>query len=254
MANQCLAWSISDSKMDRFDNNGPKFYLPIRCSQLRVTEQDVCASHYEKRAKPSLNKNRPACFWGLVTEPIRDRGEGKNYMAFGPYFMEKAKQFSLSNESMVRVKGMHAKAIAGVEAPAPPELPVETGTVKKKAAPRKKKDAPVAVPIAVAAPVAAPVAIAAPVEKKKPRVKRAPKATSAPIAPIAILAEEEIVADIVEVSVKPFTHGSNLYYLDSAKNKLYDRQRDGGTKGIYQGRWDSVKEKVITDIPDSDQE
>jgi hypothetical protein len=99
--------------------------------------------------------------------------------------------------------------------------------------------------------VAAPVAIAAPVEKKKPRVKRAPKATSAPI---AILAEEEIVADIVEVSVKPFTHGSNLYYLDSAKNKLYDRQRDGGTKGIYQGRWDSVKEKVITDIPDSDQE
>ena len=235
--------------MDRFDNNGPKFYLPIRCSQLRVADQDVCASHYEKRAKPSLNKNRPACFWGLVTEPIRDRGDGKNYMAFGPYFMEKAKQFSLSNESMVRVKGMHAKAVAGVEAPVP-ELPVETGTVKKKAAPRKKKDVAVVVAVAVAAPAPAP----APVEKKKPRVKRAPKTTSAPIAPIAILAEEEISADIVEVPVKPFTHGSNLYYLDSAKNKLYDRQRDGGTKGIYQGRWDSVKEKVITDIPDSDQE
>ena len=244
--------------MDRFDNNGPKFYLPIRCSQLRVADQDVCGSHYEKRAKPSLNKNRPACFWGLVTEPIRDRGDGKNYMAFGPYFMEKAKQFSLSNESMVRVKGMHAKAVAGVEAPVP-ELPVETGTVKKKAAPRKKKDVAVPVPIApvpVTAPVAVAVAVAvaAPVEKKKPRVKRAPKTTSAPIAPIAILAEEEISADIVEVPVKPFTHGSNLYYLDSAKNKLYDRQRDGGTKGIYQGRWDSVKEKVITDIPDSDQE
>ena len=238
MTNQCLAWSISDSKMDRFDNNGPKFYLPMRCSQLRVADQDVCASHYEKRAKPSLNKNRPACFWGLVTEPIRDRGDGKNYMAFGPYFMEKAKQFSLSNESMVRVKGMHAKAVAGVEAPPPSELPVEAGTVKKKAAPRKKKDLPV-VPVAapVAAPVAVPVAapVAAPVEKKKPRVKRAPKTTSAPIAPIAILAEEEISADIVEVPVKPFTHGSNLYYLDSAKNKLYDRQRDGGTKGIYLG-------------------
>ena len=279
----CLAWAPKDNKMDRFID-GPKFYLPIRCQELRVEGQCICANHLRRKMEPLNNKNHPSRYWGLVTEPIqnierKNEKTQKSILAFSPWFMEKAKHYTLSHESMVRVKGLMKKAVEGLPEPvAVPEIVTEVAAVapvKKTRGPSKKKVAAPLVEVPVVEEVLEEVTEAplVPLEttkvKVKVKVKAAPKEKSAPkvkaptksstkgkepeVPPVAVI-EGVIEEDVAIVSVKPFSVNSKLYYIDSVKKKLYDRAKDGTTKGIYQGRWDALEEKIITTIPDSDAE
>lgn len=259
---QCLAWSIRDTHMDSFVN-GPKYHLPYRCVEPAIKGDVVCAKCFIKRAKPRTKGGfSPSKWWGLVSEPIQNIGEQINHLAFSPWFYEKAKQYSLSEESMKKAKRLFEVAtqnIAVSEQPKPLEAVQEEKplVVEKKKPGRKKKEAtPVETkpePV-VEKPAAAP---AVP-EKKKPVLKKkAPKTVEEKLPdPIAFISNEKPIEpeDVEYIQVKPFQHDGTLYYLDSRKQKLYDRQKDGSCKGIYKGRWDSVAEKIVSTIPDSDTE
>lgn len=261
-SSQCLAWWIRDTHMDSFVN-GPKYHLPYRCVEPAIKGDTVCAKCFLKREKPrQRNGFYPAKWWGLVTEPVQNIGEQINHMAFSPWFYEKAKQYSLSEESMKKAKRLFEVATQNVtvaEAPKPLDAAPETkpAVVEKKKPGRKKKDATPAEtkPESVAEkPAPAPA-----IEKKKPVLKKkAPKIATEekPPEPIAFISNEKPIEpeDVEYIQVKPFQHDGTLYYLDSRKQKLYDRQKDGSCKGVYKGRWDSVMEKVVTTIPDSDAE
>ena len=244
--------------MDSFVN-GPKYHLPYRCVEPSIKGDVVCAKCFIKRAKPRTKGGfSPSKWWGLVSEPIQNIGEQINHLAFSPWFYEKAKQYSLSEESMKKAKRLFEVAtqnVAVTEAPKPLEAvqeeTKEKAVVEKKKPGRKKKDIAVAVP--EVKKETEPV-----VEKKKPVLKKkAPKAAEekAPEPVAFISSEKPIEAEDVEyIQVKPFQHDGTLYYMDSRKQKLYDRQKDGSCKGVYKGRWDSVAEKVVSTIPDSDAE
>jgi hypothetical protein len=263
---RCLAWYLNDNYLERYLENGPKFYPPMRCKELCVGNECVCATHLKKRENPpsNLNKNRSGAYWGLVNEPIRNFGDGKNYLALGPWFMEKAKQLLLSEEKMRKLKAQYAAATEGVpNAPPMPSLnaaavavpevaAVASEPVKKKTGRKKKEEVVVATPAAAPAPAPA----AEPVKKKRGPKKAVSQVAAAdgPIVGVVLEPKPVAVEDFVEVSVRPFEHAGTLYYLDPKKQKLYDRARDGSTKGLYKGRWDSSTETIVSSIPDSDAE
>lgn len=259
MDTRCLAWNVKDDIMGSFVG-GPKYYLPYRCHETKMAGQEICAKCYRKKEQPRSNKNHPARWWGVITEPIDNIGDQISHLAFSPWFMEWVKKKSLSSESMARAKKAIDRARDGI--PNPPPLPI------------------VETPNEGQAAVSTPVAPVAPVQKKKPRVvkpkegvvekkeekekkprkPRVKKAAPDVVVPVstqpqAVLSEETPleVEDVIEVQVKPFEHAGNLYYMDGKKSKLYDRQKDGGCKGIYMGRWDSALEKIVKD-EDSDRE
>jgi hypothetical protein len=256
---QCLAWNIKDDIMGSFPG-GPKYYLPYRCHETRLAGQEICAKCSRKKELPRSNKNHPARWWGLVTEPISDIGDQISHFAFSPWFLEWAKKRPLSPESMVRAKKSIQRAQEGIpNPPALPEVPVNT-IVQPKVEEPKVEEAKVAeAPVVKKKPRVVkpkenqetPVAE----KKKKPRVVKAKQEPVVNVTPQAILSEETPLEaeDVIEVSVRPFEHAGNLYYMDGKKSKLYDRQKDGGCKGIYMGRWDSVSEKIVKD-EDSDRE
>ena len=244
--------------MDSFVN-GPKSHLPYRCVEPAIKGDTVCAKCFIKRAKPRTKGGfSPSKWWGLVTDPIQNIGEQINHLAFSPWFYEKAKQYSLSEESMKKAKRLFEVATQNVsvaETPKPLEdvAPPKTEAVveKKKPGRKKKEELPVEKPIEK---VSEP-----PVVQKKKIVlkKKAPKTVEEKTPePIAFVSNEKPIEpeDVEYIQVKPFQHDGTLYYLDSRKQKLYDRQKDGSCRGIYKGRWDSVVEKIVTTIPDSDAE
>ncbi len=257
MDTRCLAWSVKDDIMGSF-LGGPKYYLPFRCHETKLAGQDICAKCLRKKELPLSNKNHPARWWGLVTEPIDNIKDQISHFAFSPWFVEWAKKKPLPPESMARAKKAIERAREGIENP--PALPTVT-TVELKD------------PIVTSVPVAS--VNSAVVEKKKPRVVKKEKPASeekevkprkpriskktvvSPVAAVvqAVLSEEPPleVEDVIEVEVKPFEHAGNLYYMDGKKSKLYDRQKDGGCKGIYMGRWDNTLERIVKD-DDSDRE
>jgi hypothetical protein len=258
MDTRCLAWNVQEHLTGTFVG-GPKFYLPYRCRETKLTGMEICAKCLRKKEGVRGNKNRPARWWGIVSDPIDNLGDQISHFAFSPWFMEWAKKRPLCPESMARAKKAIEKAREGI--PNCPPLPVVP-------------EIPSAVS-EVAPPVAPPIQEPVPIQKKKPRVvqklapsetpaapekaKRKPrvakKETPVSVAVQAILVSEQPLEaeEVLEVVVKPFEHAGNLYYIDTKKSKLYDRQKDGGCKGIYMGKWDSAVEKIVKD-DDSDKE
>jgi hypothetical protein len=247
---QCLAWNVKDDIMGSFPG-GPKYYLPYRCHETKLAGQEICAKCYRKKELPRSNKNHPARWWGLVTEPISNFGEQISHLAFSPWFLEWVKKRPLSSESMARAKKAIQRAQEGIPNPPPlPEVPVNTLVQPQESVEPIIKKKP-----RVVKPKEVPLEATKEEKKKKPRVVKPKQVSSVAVAPQAILSEDTPleVEDVIEVVVRPFEHAGNLYYMDGKKSKLYDRQKDGGCKGIYMGRWDSTLEKIVKD-EDSDRE
>ncbi len=253
METRCLAWNVKDEIMGSFEGGGPKYFLPYRCHETKMAGQDICAKCYRKKEGPRKNKNSPARWWGLVSDPITDFGEQISHLAFSPWFMDKLKTKSLSPESTARAKKAIERARDGVPNSAPlPSIPQTQGQEVK------VEEVKVEAPVVKKKPRVVKPKEEKENKEKQPRKPRAKKEEVVPpvnFTPQAILSEEKPleVEDVIEVQVKPFEHAGNMYYMDGKKSKLYDRQKDGGCKGIYMGRWDSVLEKIIKD-DDSDRE
>jgi hypothetical protein len=102
---------------------------------------------------------------------------------------------------------------------------------------------------------------------KKPRAKKAiieePKqeavkedtnvvtAIPAEVTHVESMDDPIVVREIIKVCLKPFSHDGSNYWRDVEREKLYKRSKDG-KRGDYVGRWDSVRQRLVREAPDSD--
>ena len=95
------------------------------------------------------------------------------------------------------------------------------------------------------------------VEKPKKRVLKMPveeKQIVFPIYDASVMAEGDeepiIVKKVYNVTLEILNHNGKKYYLDSSRDKVYERLGDK-KHGKYLGRWDSNSEEIISTV-DSD--
>jgi hypothetical protein len=96
--------------------------------------------------------------------------------------------------------------------------------------------------------------------KTMPPKRTARKSTDAPIEERVVMVhvtsfEKEMnvlpVVDVETVRLVLFQHAGKTYYHDPTKHKLYARI-GAKTVGPYVGRWDPRRERICTDVHDSD--
>jgi hypothetical protein len=270
----CLAWKYKNQLPFEggFTNkNNPLcFYLMTRCRDEIVHGEKICAKCLQKKNKEGCTG--PGLYWGLVTEPIRNfeklGKEGKalkertNHMAFSPYFLENIKRYGISTENLQKARDAWIRAVAGLnEIPPLPDMgdKVETAPKKKvaKAKVVKNLKSAAALPHVVTVPVVTVPVVTVPVVSQPDvivpppaHVKKYYKKKVAMVTPVAILSNEkpvEVEVETINVVVRELN--GTRYYVDTSKSKVYDVKN-----GSYIGRWDTVTEKLITSLPDSDAE
>jgi hypothetical protein len=72
-------------------------------------------------------------------------------------------------------------------------------------------------------------------------------------APVETMDDPISVSDIIQVILRPFSHGTGKYWRDGERDKVYKRTADG-KRGPYVGRWCSQTQSIVADAPDSDQD
>lgn len=72
-------------------------------------------------------------------------------------------------------------------------------------------------------------------------------------APVETMDEPIPVSDIIQIILRPFSHGTGKYWRDGERDKVYKRTPDG-KRGPYVGRWCSQTQAIVSDAPDSDQD
>ena len=94
-------------------------------------------------------------------------------------------------------------------------------------------------------------------EKPKKRIVKMPieeKQIVFPIYDASVMAEGDeepiIVKKVYNVTLEILNHDGKKYYLDSSRDKVYERLGDK-KHGKYLGRWDSNSEEIISTV-DSD--
>ena len=238
----CLAWYVTSTKKLPFEGaltasgNPECFYLPVRCRKDVIKGEKICerCSNYKKKK----GNTGPGLYWGLVTEPIQNLtviGKQKNQIAFSPWFMEKVNEHGISPENLQKAKDAWVVATVGLnDVPPLPDMEAKAKKVK-------------GVKLITAKPEAKTQETEA---KQEPKKKRQQK-TVAPVNPIAVVSNEkpEEVNEVVEVHVIKKEIDGSIYYVDTSKSKVYDVKTCK-----YVGIWDSAREKLITDRPDSDTE
>ena len=241
MATQCMAWRVKDENMPRFINEKQyKFHIPYRCEGRAIQGDKVCDKCADNRNKPKPTKvmKHDALWWGTIDKPIADCGASYSRAIGSIWFEKKFKEgHRISVEDMSKAKiALKGTAMEGLTealtetaAKAPASAPAKE---KKKPGPKAKKEE--------GAPLPEPKKIKVKVKVKKAEVTQ----------PVAVVQEEPIEPEEVHVVqvIKKELNGKQYYY-DLGKKKVYEP-----STGKYVGRWDSVKELVITSIPDSDAE
>ena len=231
-----MAWRVEDKDKPRFINGKQgQFHIPYRCEGKAIQGDKVCGicANRREKPKPTRNNNHPSSWWGTIDEPIKDIGALKS-TAIGSIWFEK--KFKEGHRISVEDMGKAKIALKGTAMEGLPDALTETAAKAPAPAPAKEKKKP--------GPKAKKEEAAPLAETKKIKVK------VTVVKPVAVVKEEPIEAEEVHVIqvIKKELNGKQYYY-DSGKKKLYEP-----STGKYVGRWDSVKELVITSIPDSDAE
>ena len=288
---RCLGRTISNFKRGRFQGGistsdkteRAGYYHEFRCEKMAASGK-LCEKCIDRRITEHddtkrLGGNQSILWQGLVTEAITSK-----YIFGGTEWLKDAAAYGLSQEGLEKGIAAHNDAVKGLNGV--PPLPDMSAMVKKEVTdppPKKtrpKKDvvavpapAPVVKPSKIrivkpreqsnvleaisqpAAETEAPLVVPPPQPEVKPKrayKKKVASAASAPEPdPVALLSEEKPVdvEDVETIDVISRELNGTNYYLDTRKNKVYNPKN-----GSYVGRWDSVTEKLITTIPDSDHE
>ena len=157
------------------DKTPVRFYLPYRCEN-EAKKDGLCVDCLGKKNSPrawpdQFRKHQPY-YWGTVLDLIQNIGERETHIAFGPWFLERVKEFGISPENLAKARAAWAAAVAGLkDIPPLPDMGdgvvtqvpdksswTPAGNEKKKRGPAKKK---------VAAEPAPAVQEAKPVKKSK---------------------------------------------------------------------------------------
>jgi hypothetical protein len=162
-------------------------------------------------------------------------------------------QLSAADEAMAEAaqriarQGLQMKANAGRSGKTVPKAPERTVPSVQ-----TYSDSSVPPNIVSDAPVAA---VASP---KKVVVKRQKKVVATPSEPVsASVAVESLeppieATNVIKIHIRPLEVGGVTYWYAAAKDKVYEKRKDG-TRGAYKGRYDHSNQCIV-EFPDSDHE
>lgn len=217
-----------------FDQGG-LFHLPLRC-QTVTRSGDLCDTCMAREAKTNekvakitgttIIGSHPTYLMGRVTDPIPYWSR----IYDGAWFRLKLEEgFTLSEQTMAKVKNVVEKTYEGVTQAPPAPIPKPRSSRKKLE--KVLEELPVV-------PSPGPV-VPGPV---------VPKKRKAPVENAMAIVQGEVDTseyDVLHVTVRKQEVDGRLFYLDPKKDKLYDM------KFKYVGR---LKDGAIASYPDSDQE
>jgi hypothetical protein len=237
---QCFGRLVKDTpegvNMLSFEGGRGKFHVPLRCERI-TRSGDLCESCSEKEKKTEeavraivgtrIQGSYPRYLMGRVTEPIPFWSR----LYDSAWFRLKLEEgYTISEETMGKIKKAVEKAYVGVEQVSPAAIPGEVKKPGRKAAATVLEQLPV-------------VPTAAPVVKRRAQVKKVEQSVQ-----VVARIEGELNGsdhDIVEINVRKQEVDGRMFYLDPKKDKLYDM------KLKYVGR---LKDGAIVSHPDSDAE
>lgn len=251
MATWCKKRITNQDLLVRFGDGKHRFYLESVCAES-VAEGNLCAYCLRLTAQTKTQdvKTFPH---GLVTgEYPQD-----SHIFDSPWYHKKVKAYGepLKQDIDLAMEAQ-TKARAGRKTKTVKELTggdvvaEEPKTAKEPAKPKGRK----------------PKAEGTEEKPKKPRVKKAveePKqevakedtnvVTAIPetVTHVESMDDPIVVREIVKVTLKPFSHDGTNFWRDVEREKLYKRSKDG-KKGEYVGRWDSARQRLVREAPDSD--
>lgn len=264
-------------------------YVTEKRCEKKASSGKLCEKCIDNRIEDRDPKksagNLGVAWYGLVTEVNTSK-----YIFGGTEWLKDAAAYGISQEGLEKGIAAHNDAVKGLNGV--PPLPDMSAMVKKEVTdppPKKekktraKKEESVVVPAPVVqepkpakkkpskitikdkpptqtdvldfepqlSTVEPPLVVAPPLATKEKTVRKKKTVAAAPTQPIAILSEEKPidVEDVETIDVISRELNGTNYYLDTRKNKVYNPKN-----GSYVGRWDSVTQKIITTIPDSDAE
>jgi hypothetical protein len=246
MTTWCKKRITNQDLLVRFGDGKHRFYLESVCAEP-VVEGNLCA--YCSRVVAQTRTQDVKTFpHGLVGgEYPQD-----SHIFDSPWYHKKVKAYGEPSKDVVDL-AMEAqtKAKAGRKTKTVKDL---TGGEVTEAVTEKA--------------VAKPKAEGAEEKPKKPRVKKValveePKqevvkedtdvvtAIPATVTHVESMDDPIVVREIIKVTLKPFSHDGSNFWRDVEREKLYKRSKDG-KKGESVGRWDSARQRLVREAPDSD--
>ena len=236
MSQRCLGRLTNESLV--FGDRTHHFFTEKRCK--RMTEGKLCTKCVNR--EPITKGKKPGNDdHGSITEeiPMLSHIYGSVW-----YNLNLHSYGNPSDEDMAKAKKAQEDAKADVT----------PATVTEK----KKRTFKVAAPVQTEAPpvqeTAQQIAAVQTPVKAKRQIKKVVQPQVQQTQPLATESTEPPLQDIpcITITVRKIEHNGRKYYLNSAKDKLYAIQPDGGV-GKYCGRLDRENER-IADFPDSDSE
>ena len=229
---------------------GGLFHLPLRCEIMTRSGDlcDNCSIREKKTAEKvasitgtTISGTHPSYLMGRVTEPIPFWSR----LYDSAWFRLKIEEgYTLSEESMAKIKAAVAKAYEGVEQVPPAPIPGGAAKPGRKASkPAKATDETETKPVTKAEQALEELPIV-PVEPIAPK-RRANVKKPTVQQPVAKVEGSVDVSDhdVVQIKVRKQEVDGRMFYLDSKKDKLYDM------KFKYVGR---LKDGAVISHPDSD--
>lgn len=267
MATWCKKRITNQDLLVRFGDGKHRFYLESVCAEP-VAEGNLCAYCLRLTAQTKTQdvKTFPH---GLVTgEYPQD-----SHIFDSPWYHKKVKAYGEPSKDVVDL-AMEAqtKSRAGRKTKTVKDLTggevTDAATVvepeKTVAEPAKPRGGDAEAPTKPKG--RKPKAEGAEEKPKKPRVKKAAEEPKQEVAredtnvvatiPETVTHVESmddpiVVREIIKVTLKPFSHDGSNFWRDVEREKLYKRSKDG-KKGDYVGRWDSARQRLVREAPDSD--
>jgi hypothetical protein len=253
---QCLGRLVKDAPKGvhvlSFEEGG-FFHVPLRCETVTRSGDlcDNCAAKERKTAEKlktivgtRLSGTYPSYLFGRVTEPIPYWSR----LYDGAWFRLKIQEgYTLSEESMGKIKAAVAKAYEGVEQVPPAPIPGGTAKPGRKAATqglRANAKKPVAAPVAAEQALEQLPVVPTPTPPVKRRANVKKPTEQQPVAKVEGSVDVSEY-EIVQIKVRKQEVDGRMFYLDPKKDKLYDM------KFKYVGR---LKDGAMVSHPDSDAE
>lgn len=268
----CIARITEETYAQKFGNGRNKFYIEFRCHGACIRGLDVCARCAEKSADCKIQTSRRFAH-GNVNEPISP----ESHLFGSLWYEENVRKYGAPNEEVLQFALEHQRKarngfppLPAVTAPAPAPVAPKKPAKKYRVPTEDAEETP-------AVNVEAPAVKAEPPKPKKAATAKGSSHNSnkTVINPYSALIQSSNQMVYKEVSIpthlessleqfdtdgfqmeyvtlKPFEHNGSLYFYEGAKHKLYKNIKQ--KIGDYVGRYDSEREEIRTDIPDSDDE
>jgi hypothetical protein len=256
---QCKARYCAQSKELKFPKKSG-YFTERRCTSVAAGTEELCKECFVKSQRPFENKNQQSKYQGKVDEPYFENSWLYGSDRFMAMHRLEGNQLSAADEAMAEAaqrisrQGLQMKANAGRSGktvPKAPELTVPSVQtyVNNTSSTNVITDVPVA---PIATPVAAPKKIVVKRQKKVATVAPAPSEPVSVSVAVESLEPPIEATNVIKIHIRPLEVGGVTYWYAAAKDKVYEKRKDG-TRGAYKGRYDHSNQCIV-EFPDSDHE